>query len=159
ALLHAELLERTGNYSRARSIVESALKAKNLSPANRSICESILGLVAMQDGDLDDSMIHLQRAATLAGEAGCLERACWSRLRFLLLLSDRSGPDAILTHLPDLRSNVLRAGTSHLLAALHIFVGQMEGKRGLLRSAHHHCRLGQELLSRTPNLWLEATSE
>src|SRR5262249_47033020 len=115
-LFYAELLERTGNYSLARSISELLLKAKNLSTANRSTCESILGLVAMQEGDLDRSMVHLQRAATLATEAGFLERACWSRLRFLLILSDRSGPDAILTHLPDLRSSVLRAGTSHLLA-------------------------------------------
>jgi transcriptional regulator with PAS, ATPase and Fis domain len=35
----------------------------------------------------------------------------------------------------------------------------MEAKRGLLRSARSHVRLGQQMLSRAPNLWIDAMLE
>src|SRR4029079_7972616 len=44
-------------------------------------------------------------------------------------------------------------------AALHIFIGEMEAKRGLLRSAESHVRLGLQILTPAPNLWLESIAE
>jgi DNA-binding NtrC family response regulator/tetratricopeptide (TPR) repeat protein len=159
ALFRAELLERTGSYQQSRAMALAVLRSKKATPADRSICESILGLVDWQDGNFGSSIVRLQRSASLASDAGQLERSCWSRLRLLVLLCDQSGPDAFVTLLPQLRADILRTGAAHLLAAFHIFIGQSEAKRGLLRSGMRHSRAGIELLSRDPNLWLEATSE
>ena len=38
-------------------------------------------------------------------------------------------------------------------------VGEMEAKRGLLTSADWHTKLGLQLLSAAPNLWLETVAE
>ena len=158
-LLRAELLERTGDYQQSRSLALSVLRSKTLSETDLGICESILGLVDWQAGDFNSSMARFQRAANIAAQTGQLERSCWSRLRLLVTLCDQSGPDAVVTTLPPLRSDILRTGSAHLLAAFHLFVGQMEGKRGLLRSGLRHGEACQELLSRDPNLWLEANAE
>src|SRR5665213_701420 len=90
-LLHAELLERTGKYQQSRALALSLLKARSTSAEDRGVCESILGLVAWEDGNFDSSIVHLHRAASLASHTGKLQRSCWSRLRLLVLLCDQSG--------------------------------------------------------------------
>src|ERR1700741_4076410 len=77
ALFHAELLERTGNYNRSRAMTESVLQTTGLSATTRASCESILGLIALQDGDADRAMAHLQRASGLFEANGLAENACW----------------------------------------------------------------------------------
>src|SRR5262249_8177979 len=38
----------------------------------------------------------------------------------------------------------------------HLHVGEMEGRRGMLRSAERHANLGLEILRTYPNVWLES---
>ena len=42
---------------------------------------------------------------------------------------------------------------------MHIFLGEMEAKRGLVRSAEWHTRLGLQLLAQDPSVWLETNAE
>ena len=104
-------------------------------------------------------MSHLQRAAAIALASGDYERACWAQLWLLIVVSDHSGPDATVSLLAELRANTVRSADPVILAALHIFVAQMEAKRGLLSSAHRHIRLALDLLQSMSNAWLEALAE
>jgi DNA-binding NtrC family response regulator/tetratricopeptide (TPR) repeat protein len=54
---------------------------------------------------------------------------------------------------------VIRLGDPLVSAAQHIFLGEMEAKRGLLHSARRHTNLGLRLLSPLSNLWLESLAE
>jgi DNA-binding NtrC family response regulator/tetratricopeptide (TPR) repeat protein len=61
--------------------------------------------------------------------------------------------------LAELRSNATKLGDPHISAAVHIYVGEMEAKRGFLASALWHTRLGQRMLISAPNVWLESVAE
>ena len=158
-LLNAELLERTGRFAQSRALAMLMLRTRDLTPGDRSACELILARLEWESANADSEIVHLQRSIAFASQAGDLERTCWSQLRLLLILSDRSGPDAVTALLSELRLNATRLGHPQVMAALHIFLGQMEARRGLLRNAQRHTRLGKHGLIAAPNLWLEATLE
>src|SRR5205085_12023730 len=86
ALFRAELLERTGHYQQSKELALSVLRSKSASPADLGVCESILGLVDWRDGNFGSSILRLQRAASISGEAAQLDRSCWCRLRLLVLV-------------------------------------------------------------------------
>ena len=90
-VLNAELLERTGRFTQSRALAVLVLGTKDLTPGDRSTCELILARLEWENANADAEIVHLQRAITFASQAGDLERMCWSQLRLLLILSDRSG--------------------------------------------------------------------
>jgi DNA-binding NtrC family response regulator len=116
-----------------------------------------LGRLADQRGAFDAACVHLQRSVTLATDAGDLELASWSQLRLLVFMSD--GGDATSPLLAELRSRIIRGGSPHLIAGLHIAAAQVEGKRGHLESASRHCRAADGLLRGYDNLWLDAYNQ
>ena len=77
----------------------------------------------------------------------------------MLSVADRSGPDSAVPILAQIRTNAVKLGDPQVSAALHIFVGEMEAKRGLVQNAQRHAILGQKLLGDAPNLWLETRAE
>ena len=157
--LKAELLERTGAYTQSRSITEGLLAGKQISVADRSTCELVLGRLELEIGAVDSGIAHLQRSATFASQGAELARLCWAQLRLLLVLSDRSGPDSVVPLLGELRVNVMRSGDPSIMAALHIYLAETEAKRGLLRNAQRHLGIGKRSLSGFSNCWLEALAE
>ncbi len=158
-LLNADLLERTGRFAQSRTLAESVSRSRDLTAADRSACELVLARLEWEHANTDSVIVHLQRSIALASQVGDLERLCWSQLKLLLVLSDRSGPDAVSPLFAELRANATKLGHAQVTAALHIFIGQMEARRGLLGNAQRHTRLGQQSLIAVPNLWLEATAE
>ena len=80
-------------------------------------------------------------------------------MSLLLAVSDSLGPNAAAPILSDLRSDAMKLGDPHVLAALHAAVAKTEAKRGLFDAARSHLRLGRKLLLASPNLWLEALLE
>ena len=155
-VLHAELLERTGRHSQSKAIAERLLKNQNLTLGNRSSCESVLALIeAERDGETGKALKHMQRALLLAENSKDLRRICWCQLRLVITLADISGHQAMAPLLADARTNAIKLGDSTTSAALHIFLGEMEARRGLTRNAVRHSRLGQNLLSHDTNVWLD----
>jgi DNA-binding NtrC family response regulator/tetratricopeptide (TPR) repeat protein len=75
------------------------------------------------------------------------------------VLADRSGHQAVAPLLAQVRQNVIRLGDSATTAALHISVGELEAKRGLVSLAVRHTTLGQALLQKDGNVYLEGVSE
>ena len=134
-LLKLELLERVGQHSRGSELAALILRSKGLSASHRSTCEFVMGRIAFEAGDTDIGVAHLQRAMSLAIEGNNLERLCWAQIAMVLILADRSGPQAALPLIAELRLNTTKYGDPHTLAALHLFVGEMEAKYGHLHSA------------------------
>src|SRR5438552_181618 len=93
-VLRAELLERVGRLGQSRVLTEGLLKARDLGAADRAAVELTVGRLDWEDGNRDTAITHIQRSAALAVQAGDLERECWSQIRLVSILSDRSGPDA-----------------------------------------------------------------
>jgi DNA-binding NtrC family response regulator/tetratricopeptide (TPR) repeat protein len=157
--LRAHLLERTGNYGQSRSLCERLLGSSGLTDVHKSICETTLGIIKHDTADSEGGIVHFQRAVSLAQRAKDLQQTCWSQLRLMLSLADRSGPHSAVPILAGIRANAVKLGDPHVSAALHIFVGEMEAKRGLVHTAQRHAALGQQLLGDAPNLWLETRAE
>src|SRR5947207_12167361 len=104
-VLRAELLEHVGRHAQSRALAESLLRSEKLSSVQKSRCECVIGRIDWENGSTDSSLVHLQRAVTLASEAGDLERTCWSQLLLLMSLAGRSGPDSVTPLLAQIRAN------------------------------------------------------
>lgn len=157
--LRLEVLERTGNYAAAESIAVSLLRNKALGAGQRSVCEFSLGLVLWEKGQTQAAIEHFNRAVSQGTDGGDLWRTCWAQLRLLVSLSGQSTGQAASRLLAEVRQNVVRLGDPVVSAALHVFLGEIEAKRGLLAISNRHTRLGQGLLKKSQNIWLEALAE
>jgi len=158
-VLHAHLLERTGHYDKSRALAELLLSRTHTGKLHRSILETTLGVIRNDFGLGHLAIEHFQRAYSLAQSAGNLTQSCWTQLRLMLAIGDRIGPNAALPLLSQVRVNSQKLGDLHVSAALHIFLAEMEAKRGLLQNARRHVSLGLSLLAQEPNYWLEARAE
>ena len=158
-VLRADLLEQVGRHGESRALVQRLLKSKQLTATDHSICESVLGRIEGEEGSTSSAIVHLQRALSFAIEAKDLRLTCWSQLRLFIALANGSGPNSATPLLAELRANAIKLGDPQISAALHIYVGETEAKRGFLKRALWHTRMGQQLLSAAPNVWLEATAE
>src|SRR4030095_7447018 len=101
-VLRAELLERIGSYSAAQAQAEELLKARHLSPSERSACDQVIGRAHMMSGKYGAAVTCLQRAAVVAAAANDFQRACWAQMWLLVAISDRSGPNATVSLLAEL---------------------------------------------------------
>ena len=158
-VIKVELLERVGRYSASRSLAEKLLRNRAITGAQQSACQFALGLISWDEGHADEAVQHFQRAVSLAQAADDLFRTCWAQLRLWVVSSSRSGPQAALPLLARSRADVLRLGDPLVSAALHVLVGEIEAKQGALQTAKRHTVLGQRLLTKSPNLWLQAIAE
>ncbi len=158
-VLMIQLLERTGRHDASRALTERLLRSKALTKRHRSVCELVLGRIDWERNGTEAAIAHLQRAVALAIDANDPEQTCWAQLWLWAFLSERSGVDAASATFSTLRANAAAHPEVQLLAALHIFVAISEGKRGCLRSAERHNRIGRELVQSAPNKWLEGVSE
>src|SRR5262249_30437779 len=61
--------------------------------------------------------------------------------------------------LSEIRTLATRLGDPRCTAKLHLFVGVMEARRGLLSNARRHLELAKKLLNANPQAYLEALGE
>jgi len=153
------LLERVGRYGESRQLTAKLLRTTELSDVDRSICEYTIGLIEWDEGHTNSAIEHVQRSLLLAKRADNLERLCWSQLRLWMMFGNRSDIDAAAPILAELRANSIRLGDPSVLAAVHVFVAEIEAKRGLTISARSHTGIAVNLLASESNLWLEAWAE
>jgi DNA-binding NtrC family response regulator len=158
-VLRLELLERTGKYVEAETLAIRLLKGRGLSGGQQSICEFCLGLVLWDRGRTQEAIERFQRAVAKAQAGNDLWRTCWAQLRLLVSTSGRTADPAVGRLLQEVRRNVVRLGDPVVSAALHVLVGEIEAKRGLLAMACRHTALGKSLLRKTQNIWLEGLAE
>jgi DNA-binding NtrC family response regulator/tetratricopeptide (TPR) repeat protein len=158
-VLRGELLERLGRFTQSKALLDTFLKSGRATFGELSSCEFTVGKIKWDEGETAPALVHLQRAVALAIKAGDLRQKCWANLWLLTLVADRSGPDAAVAILRDLRRDATKLGDARITSALHAFAAQVDAKRGLFRSALIHVKQSRELLAAAPNLWLEALLE
>ena len=151
-VLLAYALALTGD--RSIELPLAKLDAGKLAPSVRSMLETTLGIVSWHAGDHHSSWRHLQAGVRLAREANAPERLAWAYLHFLRIAIDAQPLDALLAMLREVRTAVIRAGTSASTAYLHVCVSTLEGQRGHLDEATRHCDIAVSLLESEPNTWL-----
>ena len=156
--LLAELLQRTGDADRASSIAFRIIESPEAPLDVQARCHVILGDHCRDRGQLAEAVHHLHRAITLAQQARKTDARCWAQLVLMLTLAERPYFDASIAILPELRRSVAQLGDPSVTAALHLFVAQIETRRGLLANARHHVRLGRSILDRHHNPWLEGVA-
>jgi hypothetical protein len=159
AVLRAELLQGLGRHQEARAVANSLLKSRNLSPSDQSACEYVLGRILLDDGDVIGAMEHLQRSASRAQEASAFDRAFVAQLYLMAVMSDRSGPGAAAALLAKVRQLATKLDCPQVTAPLHLFVAEMEAKRGLLNNARRHSAVAPHILNSSPSTYLEAFAE
>lgn len=155
-LLRAELLEITGDTERAHAVIQQIFHSENLTESEQSRAEFILSRLSAEQGNFDAELRHLQKAITLAERVHDLKRACLAQLRLLALIADRSGLHSVGSLLSVLRAKATKLGDAAVTAALHVFVAELDGKRGSIESGIRHTRLAQQILTSHPHLGLEA---
>jgi tetratricopeptide (TPR) repeat protein len=116
----------------------------------------VTGRILFEKGDTEAGLSRLQRAALIAEEARDLRGLFYAKLPILGIVSDRSGPAAGSSVLADLRQLATKLGDPEITARLHLFVAQMEAKRGLLENAKRHTLVARRILHVSPNVYLEA---
>ena len=156
AVLRAELLEAIGQSESAKALATSLLQSRKLLPPDRSACEYVLGAILMDEGDVIKAMDHLQSAAEQARSVKAFDRVITPLLKLMLAVAERSGPGASASLIAEARQIATRLGDSHVTAKLHLFVAEMEAKRGLFKNARRHLRIAHRLLSNSPNAFLDA---
>src|SRR3954469_4959952 len=154
AALRAELLERVGDISGARMLAERLLTSRSLAGGDASMCHFVIARAQLMERRFDAATASLQKAVAIGEAAGDLERAFSARLRLLDVVAEHAGPDATVPLAAELRAAALKNAGPGVLAALHLFVGQAEAKRGLIVSAHRHIRIAESLLADVDNVWL-----
>ncbi len=157
--LRLEILERLGQYSDAEALARRLLAGKSASPGQRSVSHFCMGLLMWEKGQPEAATDHFRSSIDAAQEAGDHRRFSWTQLRLLVSVSGHSPSPASGRLLQEVRQNVLRLGDPVVSAGLHIFLGEIEAKRGLLAISRRHISLGQSLLKKGDNIWLDAHAE
>jgi tetratricopeptide (TPR) repeat protein len=93
-VLRAELLERAGRFGQSRATIAQLNKSMGITAKEESSCEFVLGKIDSEEGATESALTHLQRAVSLASDAGDLRRKCWPNMSLLLAVSDSTGPEA-----------------------------------------------------------------
>jgi transcriptional regulator with PAS, ATPase and Fis domain len=154
--LRAEVCERLGDFTDAVRAVESVAKTRNATMSDRASCETTLGRIAMEHGEIARAIQHFQRSGELARQTHATREIFWANFHLLAVIAERSGPDAARPILAEMRRAASKHGDARTLAALHMWVGNLEARRALFRSSLHHISTGLQLLQTQPNLWMEA---
>jgi DNA-binding NtrC family response regulator/tetratricopeptide (TPR) repeat protein len=158
AALRAELLQHTGAWHEAREMSERLLRKPALTAALRARCHVVLGDLHKTHGDSLAALDEYRKAVANAERAGDRVLMCWAQLWVLLTVCDTTdGGQALVGMLPEVRRNVAAAGDPHLSAALHIYVGQIESQRHLMRRARQHLRVAAALVDAHPNDYLQGS--
>lgn len=155
-LTRADLYEKMGNSVKAQSSIEAVLSARGLSDAERGRAELIRARLFANIGDFDSERQHLQKSVLYSERARDLPSTCMAQLYLLAQAADRAGLESARSISQEVRKNVTRLGDPVITAALHIFIAEIDGKRGLLTSADNHTRIAQRLLRSHPHLWWES---
>ena len=94
----------------------------------------------------------------VAKQGKCIEQLCWAELRLLASMAELSPSDASAGMLREVRKHVAQLGDPFVSAALHVFVSEVEAKRGAFGTAAKHLRVARSLLDRFENTWLDGTT-
>lgn len=88
----AELLQLTGENSKAAPVAQAVLKSAHATAGALACCHVVLAFVAAEEGDVRRSESRFRHALKFALESGDQEQPCWIQLGFISCLADRWEP-------------------------------------------------------------------
>ena len=154
-LILAELKQRTGHANEAHEIAAAVVQDGAVRPSLRARAHVVLGNVCRDRGELGTAVSHFQRASMIAQQGGDVETAAWAQMRQMMTVAEISGPEIAVGLLAQTRRLVNQTGNNQITAALHLYLAEIETKRGLFDSVRRHLRTGEALLQLDPNAWLD----
>ena len=144
-----------GAHRRSHSKSRSALRMGKLDSRWRARLLTTQGVIQLEQGHPALAVDSLLKARQVATAGKFLEELCSSELRLLLAEFEKS-PEADSTHpLAALKKHTVQLGDPTASIALHLFVCEIEAKKGLLISSQRHLKTARSLLVAYPNPWLE----
>ena len=155
AAVRAELLEHTGDSIGAWTVAEAALPQATDSQAIQSRLLHVLGVVAFDRGDYQESFGFLQRSIRAADT--CANATLGAKTRLTLLSRFFDSANSVLNAsalLPEVRRAIARSGDPHLVIGLRLTFAKVEASRDSRAEARRHLLAAEELLGQYPNLWL-----
>ena len=150
----AEVLVWVGRAEDAEGLVASVLRRTSGSTGLGARCHAVRGIIERDRGRLSDARESFLRAIRQADECHDKSVAAWAALRLILAVAEESGPQAAGGIVGSVRKRLNQLGDAQAIAAFHLFLGEIESKRGLFDSARRHLRTGRSLLGGEPNDWL-----
>ena len=142
-----------GRPLEAARLARRALGREELHPSVKSRYLTVLGNVELEQVGPKDRLL-LQSSVVVAKQGKCLEQLCWAQLRLLTSMFEVSPCEASAGILREVRKHVAQLGDPFVSAALHVFVSEVEAKRGAIGTAARHLRVARSLLDRFENTWL-----
>ena len=116
---------------------------------------TVLAQLQIDNGDARKAHALLCEIAKEAVAAKLWKIRCWAELWLLTALGDFGSTSEIRNFLRQLRRHVIQLGDHRTSIALHLFVAEVESRRGVLDSSVEHVKIARSLLERAPNYWLE----
>lgn len=150
----AELLVRVGRAEESERLAASVLRRNPGQSPLSARCHALRGIIQRDRGRLSDARESLLKAVRHADDACDREVAAWSNLRLILTVAEESGPHAARGIVTSARKRLHQLGDIQATAAFHLFLSELESKRGLFDAARRHLRTGRALLASEPNEWL-----
>jgi transcriptional regulator with PAS, ATPase and Fis domain len=145
-----------GDISESQRIISKLKIARDLDDSARARIELIRAKICYEVGDFNSRFACLQRALAFAQQALNLQLICEAQLGLLLIVSDRAGFDAAKPLIHALRTNVNALGNPAVVANLHLFIADVEGRRGFFKKASCHTEIADRILEGCQQLWLKA---
>jgi len=94
-VLSAELFERLGQPSVAARHAQAALARPKLPDVLRVRCNTLLGHLQLEAGQDEAAVGFLTQAVSEALQAKSQSEVCWSKLRLVVALAQKSSPEEL----------------------------------------------------------------
>ena len=151
----AEMLERNGRIKEARTLCDWLLAGKKIDSKGRARLLVTKGVIELEDGRPELSIEHLTQARDIARKDRNTEELFWAEVRLLLAEFEHSPTKGFGSLLTDVKKHAIQIGDSVASIALHLFVSEIEAKKGALQTSRQHLKIARSLLRTYPNVWLE----
>ena len=155
-ILHAELLQQTGQDGLARNVV-ARLVRMGVGNLVRARCHLVTAQCILNQEGPKRAVDHFQKAIARSRSGGDMALLCRAQSRLLTTLAHISTPASVSALVRDTEHNISAYGDALVAADFHARVAQIEATRGSLPAAEQHVHLADTLLTRCPNQWLEAS--
>jgi DNA-binding NtrC family response regulator len=152
--LRADLLLQIGKAEDSLWLARRLLGIR-LDASVAARCHTVLGNCFRNSGELQQACEHYQKSVLFSERAQDPGLACWAHLKLMATTAEGRGGDLAFATVSAVRRRVAALGDPHATSALHIFLAEIETKRGFIDNAVRHIRIADAILGCHPNHWLQ----
>ena len=154
-VLAAELLHHTGKIQAAKKEANKILAAQGVPRALTSRCLVVVGMCALEAGELRHGIGLLRKAVRACQDTRDTEARCHAMLCLLAGSSDVSTSGSLASLTLDIRQLASQLGLTTHSIRLHLILGRAAGRHGQIEQAGNHLLAARRVLDSETNPWLE----